>query len=52
MISELFMEVEMKVHEMKEELEKVAKVVPELRQELDEAYNSETGKKSRIKLLS
>ena len=45
------MEVEMKVHEMKEELEKVAKVVPALRQELDEAYNSETGKKSRIKLL-
>lgn len=36
---------------MKEELEKVAKVIPELRRELIEVYNSEAGKKSRIKLL-
>ena len=41
----------MKVHEMKEELEKVAKVVPELRHELDEAYVAEAGRKSKIKLL-
>lgn len=41
----------MKVHEMKAELEKVAKVIPELRHELDEAYRSEESKKSRIKLL-
>jgi len=41
----------MKVHEMKGELEKVAKVIPELRQELDEAYMTEAGKKSKIKLL-
>lgn len=41
----------MKVHEMKEELEKVAKVIPDLRHELDEAYKTEAGKKSRIKLL-
>ena len=41
----------MKVHEMKDELEKMAKVVPELRQNLDAAYGSSEGKKSRIKLL-
>ncbi len=41
----------MKVHEMKEELEKLAKVVPELRQELDSAYTHDSGKKSQIKLL-
>lgn len=41
----------MKIHEIKDELEKVAKVVPELRQELDQAYTLEAGKKSRIKLL-
>jgi hypothetical protein len=41
----------MKVHEMKDELEKVAKVIPELRQELNEAYTTEVGKKSKIKLL-
>lgn len=41
----------MKVHEMKNELEKMAKVVPELRQDLDAAYVSSEGKKSKIKLL-
>lgn len=41
----------MQVHEMKIELEKVAKVVPELRGELDDAYATHTGKKSKIKLL-
>jgi hypothetical protein len=41
----------MKVFEMKNELEKVAKVIPELREELDEVYVSPTGKKTRIKLL-
>ena len=41
----------MKVFEMKNELEKVSKVLPELRQKLDEAYGSETGKKSHLKLL-
>lgn len=41
----------MKIHEMKGELEKVAKFVPELRKDLDDAYASESGKKSRIKLL-
>lgn len=41
----------MKVHEMKNELEKVAKVIPELRHQLDDAYTSDEGKKSRIKLL-
>ena len=41
----------MKIHEMKEELEKVSKVIPELRQELDQAYTSDSGKKSKIKLL-
>ena len=41
----------MKVHEMKDELEKMAKVVPELRHDLDAAYVSSGGKKSKIKLL-
>lgn len=41
----------MKVYEMKDELEKVAKAVPELRPKLDDAYTSEAGKKSKIKLL-
>jgi hypothetical protein len=41
----------MKINEMKEELEKVSKVIPQLRQELDKAYQSETGKKGKIKLL-
>lgn len=41
----------MKVHEMKDELEKVAKVIPELRHQLDDAYSAEMGKKSKIKLL-
>lgn len=41
----------MKVTEIKSELEKVSKVIPELRKDLDEAYTLDTGKKSRIKLL-
>lgn len=41
----------MKVNEQKNELEKISKVIPELREELDEAYRLEYGKKSRIKLL-
>ena len=41
----------MKIHEMKGELEKVAKFVPGLRKDLDDAYTSEGGKKSKIKLL-
>ena len=41
----------MKVNEMKLELEKVSKVIPELRKELDEIYHMETGKKGRMKLL-
>ncbi len=41
----------MKVNEMKTELEKVARVLPELRKELDEVYHLDTGKKSRMKLL-
>lgn len=41
----------MRVHEMKEELGKVSHVVPELRQELDDAYKSEGGKRSKIKLF-
>jgi hypothetical protein len=36
---------------MKNELEKVAKVVPDLREKLDDAYVSEGGKKSKLKLL-
>jgi hypothetical protein len=41
----------MKVHEIKDELEKMAKVTPELRKELDQAYISESGKKTRLKYL-
>lgn len=41
----------MKVTDMKNELEKVSRVVPELRKELDELYQLVSGKKSRIKLL-
>ena len=41
----------MKVHEMKNELEKISKMVPQLRQELDEAYTGHESKKSKIKLL-
>lgn len=41
----------MKVTEIKNELEKISKVIPELRKELDEAYSLDSGKKSRIKLL-
>lgn len=41
----------MKIHEMKNELEKVSKVVPELRKELDDVYAMDAGKKSKIKLL-
>lgn len=41
----------MKIFEMKDELEKIAKVVPELRHQLDETYGLESGKKSKMKLL-
>lgn len=41
----------MNLHEVKDELEKVAKFIPELRKDLDEAYKLDHGKKSRIKLL-
>ncbi|WPU66879.1 hypothetical protein [Peredibacter starrii] len=41
----------MKITEIKSELEKVSKVIPELRKDLDEAYTLDAGKKSRIKLL-
>lgn len=41
----------MKVNEIKDELEKVSKVIPELRRELDETYAMDAGKKSKIKLL-
>jgi hypothetical protein len=41
----------MKVSEIKMELEKVSKVIPELRKDLDEVYTGGPGKKSRIKLL-
>lgn len=41
----------MKVTEIKSELEKVSKVIPELRKELDRLYAMDSGKKSRIKLL-
>ena len=44
-------EVPMKVNEMKNELEKVSKIIPEIRKELDDVYHLDTGKKSRIKLL-
>ena len=41
----------MKFTEIKSELEKVSKMIPELRKDLDQAYAMDTGKKSRIKLL-
>jgi hypothetical protein len=41
----------MKIYEIKGELEKISKVIPELRTELDKAYTSDSGKKSKIKLL-
>ncbi len=41
----------MRVNEMKDELEKVSKVLPKLRRELDEVYQMESGRKSRLKLL-
>lgn len=41
----------MKVSEIKMELEKVSKVIPELREDLDKAYHLDSGKKSQIKLL-
>ncbi len=41
----------MKITEIKSELEKVSKVIPELRKDLDETYRADSGKKSRIKLL-
>lgn len=41
----------MKIAEIKSELEKVSKVIPELRKDLDEVYRADSGKKSRIKLL-
>lgn len=41
----------MNVHELKDELEKVAKFNSDLRKDLDEAYKMDQGKKSRIKLL-
>lgn len=41
----------MKVTEIKSELEKAAKFIPELRKDLDEAYHLDAGKKSKIKLL-
>lgn len=40
-----------KLQEIKAELEKVSKIIPELRHELDEVYASGPGKKSRMKLL-
>lgn len=39
----------MKIYDVKNELEKIAKLMPELRKELDEAYTLEHGKKSRLK---
>lgn len=41
----------MKVVEIKAELEKVSKIIPELRKDLNEAYVAGQGKKSRMKLL-
>lgn len=42
----------MKVTEIKEELEKVSKYIPDLRKDLDEYYASDSsGKKSRLKKL-
>lgn len=41
----------MNVHNVKNELEKASRFIPELRERLDEAYKLDHGKKSRIKLL-
>lgn len=41
----------MKVSEIKTELEKISKVIPELRKDLDEVYSAGPEKKSKIKLL-
>jgi hypothetical protein len=41
----------MKYNEIKSELEKVSKIIPELRQDLDKAYHMDSGKKRQIKLL-
>lgn len=41
----------MKFSEIKSELEKVSKVIPELRRDLDKAYHMDSGKKRQIKLL-
>jgi hypothetical protein len=41
----------MKNHELKTELEKIAKFIPELRHELDNLYTSGAGKKSRLKQI-
>lgn len=41
----------MKVTDIKNELEKASRFIPELRKDLDEAYHLDTGKKSKIKLL-
>lgn len=41
----------MKVHEIKKELEKVSKVLPDLRHDLDEVYATDQGKKTKLKQL-
>lgn len=41
----------MNVAEIKKELEKVSKVIPELREDLNKAYSMDSGKKRQIKLL-
>ena len=41
----------MKVTDIKSELEKASKFIPELRKELDQAYQLDTGRKSKIKLI-
>ncbi len=41
----------MKITEIKSELEKVSKVIPELRKDLDRAYSMDAGKKTKFKLL-
>ena len=41
----------MRSSEIKSELEKIAKVIPELRHDLDETYMSGQGKKSKLKQL-
>lgn len=41
----------MKVTDIKSELEKASRFIPELRKDLDEAYQLDAGKKSKIKLL-